>query len=729
MKLKTPAIAVLSLALVAPLAFLARADSASPAGAPATPTADQSTTSKLVYGLLSDSRYAYRPRALDDALSQDIFKRYLEALDGGKQYFTAADIEKFGPYKTELDDAIRSGELAPAYDIFGVYRQRVGERVAFARALLKQDFDFTGDQRWEYDREKAPWASNAQELDGVWKKSVMNDWLRLKLAGQTPDEIRKTLDKRYATYQRSVNELKSEDVFQTFLNGYSSAIDPHTDYFTPKTAENFNQSMSLSLEGIGAQLQRQDDLVVIREIIPGGPADMNGKLKAGDRIVAVGQGKSGPMTDVIGWRIDDVVTQIRGKKDTQVRLEYIPAASGIDGKHALVTITRQKIKLEEQAAKAETITLPAADGEPEWRIGVVKLPAFYQDFEGRRKNPNDYTSATRDIAKLLVKFKAENVDGVVMDLRNNGGGSLDEAVELTGLFIDKGPVVQVRESGGRVTVNADTKSGVAWDGPLAVLTNRGSASASEIFAGAIQDYGRGLVIGETTFGKGTVQNMVDLDRWPANETARFGQVKLTIAQFFRVAGGSTQHKGVVPDIAFPVSVDATEYGESTYDNALPWTKIAAVPHTQYGNFAPLLPKLESLHAARVAGDKEFQWWSQDVTDFRAEAAKKYVSLNEAERRAERDKQDAQRKQRQAERKMLGLALDPLADDAADDGLGASERDIVKDAAREKLADKRPDPLLRESAAILGDAIDVLGHDRTLSAQVLPESTMPGSWAD
>jgi carboxyl-terminal processing protease len=726
MKLKSPAVAFLTLALVAPLALLARADGEA---VPAAPTADQSTTSKLVYGLLSDSRYAYRPRALDDALSQDIFTRYLEALDGGKQYFTAADVDKFGAYKTQIDDAIRSGDLAPAYDIFAVYKQRVAGRVAYARALLKQDFDFSGDQRWEYDREDAPWAADAQELDAVWKKSVMNDWLRLKLAGQKPDEIRKTLDKRYATYQRSVDELKSEDVFQTFLNGYSGAIDPHTDYFTPKTAENFNQSMSLSLEGIGAQLQRQDDMVVIREIIAGGPADLNGQLKAGDRIVAVGQGKSGPMTDVIGWRIDDVVAQIRGKKDTQVRLEYIPAESGIDGKHALVTITRQKVKLEEQAAKAEIITAPAANGEPARRIGVIKLPAFYQDFEGRRRNPDDYTSATRDISKLLAQFKTDGVDGVVMDLRNNGGGSLDEAVELTGLFIDKGPVVQVRESGGRVTVNADRKPGVAWDGPLAVLTNRGSASASEIFAGAIQDYGRGLVIGETTFGKGTVQNLVDLDRWPANETPRFGQVKLTIAQFFRVAGGSTQHKGVVPDIAFPVSVDATEYGESTYDNALPWTKIAAVPHIQYGNFTPLLPRLESLHASRIAQDKEFQWWSQDVSEFRAEAAKKYLSLNEAERRAERDKQDAQRKQRQAERKALGLELDPLADDLADDGLGANERDIVKDAAREKLAEKRPDPLLRESAAILADAIDVLGQDRQMSALVLPESSAPGSWAD
>ena len=726
MKFKTPVIAVLSLALVAPLALLARADNTV---LPAAPTADQSTTAKLVHGLLSDSRYAYRPRALDDKLSEDVFNNYLKSLDGGKQYFTATDVAKFAPYKSQMDDAIRSGQLAPAYDIFAVYKQRVGERVGYARALLKQDFDFTGNERWEYDRKDVPWAANSKELDEVWRKSVMNDWLRLKLAGKKPDEIRKTLDKRYATYLRSVNELKSEDVFQTFLNGYSSAIDPHTDYFTPKTAENFNQSMSLSLEGIGAQLQRQDDMVVIREIIAGGPADLNGKLKAGDRIVAVGQGKSGPMTDVIGWRIDDVVAQIRGKKDTQVRLEYIPAETGVDGKHQQVTITRQKVKLEEQAAKAETITIPAANGEPERRIGVVKLPAFYQDFEGRRRNPNDYTSATRDIAKLLAQFKADGLDGVVMDLRNNGGGSLDEAVELTGLFIDKGPVVQVRESGGRVTVNADRKPGVAWDGPLAVLTNRGSASASEIFAGAIQDYGRGLVIGETTFGKGTVQNLVDLDRWPANETARFGQVKLTIAQFFRVAGGSTQHKGVVPDIAFPVSVDATEYGESTYDNALPWTKIAAVPHTQYGNFAPLLPRLEALHATRIAKDKEFTWWSEDVTQFRAESAKKYVSLNEAERRAERDKQEAQRKQRQAERKLLGLALDPLADDAADDGLGANERDIIKDAAREKLADKRPDPLLRESAAILADAIEVLGQDKKLSAVVLPESTLPGRWAD
>ncbi|MET0288441.1 MAG: carboxy terminal-processing peptidase, partial [Pseudoxanthomonas sp.] len=339
--------------------------------------------------------------------------------------------------------------------------------------------------------------------------------------------------------------------------------------------------------------------------------------------------------------------------------------------------------------------------------------------------------ATRDVARLLKKFEDEKVDGVVMDLRDNGGGSLDEAVELTGLFIDQGPVVQVRESGGRVNVSADRTAGTSYDGPLAVMINRGSASASEIFAGAIQDYGRGLVIGETSFGKGTVQNLLDLDRWPANEnqTKRFGQLKLTIAQFFRVSGSSTQHKGVVPDLAFPVSMDATKYGENTYDNALPWTKIAEVPHTQYGNFAPLLPQLQKLHNARVQADKEFQWWYEDVNEFRTEADKKYVSLNEAERRADRDRQETKRKQRQAEREALGLPLDPLSDSLADDGLGASERDIVKDAEREKLAEKRPDPRLRESAAILADALEVLGEDRKLSAQVLPESTSAGHWTD
>lgn len=725
MKFKAPAF-LIALALTAPLALSAQADA--PA-LPAAATADQATTSKLVYGLLSDSRYAYRPKVLDEAMSKDVFKRYLESLDAGKQFFTQADVSKFAPFEANIAEAIRGGQLEPAFQVFAVYRQRVAQRVGHARALLKQEPDFSTDERFEYDRKDVPWPASDAELDELWRKSVKNDWLRLKLAGKKPDDIRKTLDKRYSTLERSVNELKGEDVFQFFLNAYTSAVDPHTDYFTPRTAENFNQAMSLSLEGIGAQLQRQDDMVVIREVIAGGPAAMNGTLKPGDRIVGVGQGRDGAIEDVIGWRIDDVVAKIRGNKDTQVRLEFIPAEEGVDGKHHTLVLTRQKVRLAEQAAKGETLTIPATAGEPERKVGVIKLPTFYQDFEGRRRNAADYASATRDVAKLLAGFKADKLDGVVLDLRNNGGGSLDEAIELTGLFIDQGPVVQVREAGGRVTVNSDRGPDVAWDGPLAVLINRGSASASEIFAGAIQDYGRGLVIGETTFGKGTVQNIVDLDRWPSGETQRFGQVKLTIAQFFRVSGSSTQHKGVVPDVAFPASVDATEYGESTYDNALPWTRIAAVPHTQYGNFAPLLPQLETRHAARILKDKEFVWWNEDVAQFRTEKAKKYISLNEAERLAERDRQETQRKERQAIRKELGLALDPLADDSSDDGLTGNERDIVKDAAREKAAEKRPDPLLRESASILADAVNLLEKDQPLSAQVLPQSTGAGRWAD
>ncbi|GAB3389563.1 carboxy terminal-processing peptidase [Lysobacter fragariae] len=724
-----PAKVLVAFLLTAPLVLLA-ADGAGSSARLNGATADQSTAAGLVYGLLSDSKYAYRPRALDDTLSADMYKRYLESLDGSKQFFTAQDIAKFDAYKFKFDDAIKSGKLDPAYAIFAVYRQRFDARVAYARSLLKQDiFDFTGSDSFQYDREDAPWAADNAALDTLWKQSVRNDWLRLKLAGKKPEDIRKTLDKRYNNMAKGVGELKGEDVFQTFINSYANAIDPHTDYFTPRSADNFNMTMSLSLEGIGAVLQKQDDVVAIREIVPGAPASKSGKLKPGDRVVAVGQGESGPMDDVIGWRIDDVVDKIRGAKGTKVRLDVIPAEAGLDSHPNRVVLVRDKVRLEDQAAKSEIINLPATNGAPARRVGVIKLPGFYQDFEGRRRNDGDYASATRDVAKLLAQLRTQNVEGVVLDLRNNGGGSLTEAIELTGLFIDRGPVVQVRESGGRVGVEGDTDAGIAWEGPLAVLINRGSASASEIFAGAIQDYGRGLIIGETTFGKGTVQNLFDLDRWPANESARFGQVKFTMAQFFRVSGGSTQNKGVAPDIAFPVTVDASEFGESTYDNALPWTRIAGVQHTRYGNFAPLLPKLESMHAARVAKDKEFQWWSEDVAQFRVDRAKKSVSLNEADRRAERDRDVAKRKQRQEERKALGLAIDPLADDSADDGLASSERDIAKDAAREKLAEQRPDPLLRESASILADAVQLLNNDGTLSAQVLPEASKPGHWAD
>ena len=715
----------LGAALIAPLALLARSPSSTLLAAP---TADQATTSRLVYGLLSDSRYAYRPRALDDTLSADILKRFIEALDPGKVFFSAQDIAGFDQYKTKLDDAIKSGDVAPAWAIFAVYRQRVNERLTQARGLLKGDFDFTSNEQYAYDREDAPWAASGEVLDTLWRQSVKNDWLRLKLAGKKPDEIRKTLDKRYANVLDTVSEFKGDDVFQSFMNAYASAIDPHTDYLNPRSAENFTLTMSNSLEGIGAVLQKQDDVVLIREVVPGGPASRS-SLKPGDRIVAVGQGTSGEMKDIVGMRIDDAVQLIRGAANSQVRLDVIGAEAPLDSKPERLVITRAKVRLEDQAAKAETITVPASLGQPARQIGVIKLPGFYQDFDARRRGDENYASATRDIARLLAQFRAQKMDGVVLDLRNNGGGSLSEAVELTGLFIDQGPVVQVRESSGRVSVEEDRKPGVSWTGPLAVLVNRGSASASEIVAGAIQDYGRGLIIGETTFGKGTVQNMVDLDRWPANEKPRFGQVKLTIAQFFRPGGSSTQNKGVVPDVTFPSSVDASEYGESKFDNALPWTRIAAAPHVQYGNFVSLLGKLDARHDARVAKDIEFQWLSEDVVTFREQQAKKWVSLNEVVRRTERDTFDAKRKARADQRVALGIALDPLLQPRSDDGLQESERNVAQDAARDQAAKKITDPLLRESAAILGDAIGLLGADAKLSAQVLPESRSAGHWVD
>jgi len=627
------------------------------------PTVEEGHAARLVYGLLSDSQFHYRPLPLDDAMSAQIFKRYLDALDADKLFFTQSDITRFAPYRTGLDDAIKSEHLQPAFDIFSVYLQRIGERVGFARSLLKQDFDFSVKDGYAWDRKDVAWATDSKALDVLWREYVKNDVLRLKLAGKSMPEIRKTLDKRYAGLETRARELSGEEVFQTFLGAYANSLDPHTDYLTPRAAENFNVAMRLSLEGIGAVLQKQDDYVVVRSMVPGGPADKSGKIKVGDRIVGVGQGGSGAMDDVVGWRIDDVVDKIRGARNTLVRLDVLPAAAGADGKHMLVALTRQRVKLEEQAAKSRVIEV--------------------------------------------------------------GAGALSEAIELTGLFVDAGPVVQVREAGGNVDVQEDEDHGVAWNGPLAVLVNRGSASASEIFAAAIQDYGRGLIIGEGTFGKGTVQNLIDLDRVPHPESEHYGQVKLTVAEFFRVNGGSTQHKGVLPDIAFPTSIDSTEYGESTYDNALPYTVIKAADYRPLSRFASLLPLLTARHAARVKSEREYQWWAQDVAEFRAERAKKVISLNLAERTAERDKQEAQRKQRDVERKAAGL---DVPDSRADDGLQADERNVADEARRDKAAKDRISPLQREAAAILGDAIDLLTGNSQLSAQVLPQRAH-GAWAN
>ncbi|KAA2283944.1 carboxy terminal-processing peptidase [Arenimonas fontis] len=711
---------------VLPLALgLAAAGSApartEPAAVGFQPGPEQVAAARWVYGILSDSRYVYRPKPLDDVLSADIHRRYLESLDGQKLFFTRADIARFEAYRNRHDEAIRQQQLEPAYDIFATYVQRVDERIAHARELLKRPFDFSGDETWHYDRKDADWAADSAELDALWAKYVKNDALRLKLAGRDDEQIRATLDKRYAGIAERVHELRADDVFENYMNAYAGAIDPHTSYMSPRTAENFNMQMRLSLEGIGAVLQRQDEFVVVRTIVPGGPAANGGRLKVGDRVVAVGQGRDGAMVDVVGWRIDDVVALIRGKKGTMVRLDVLPAEAGVDARPRQIAIVRDKVKLEQQAAQKRVIDVGGR------RIGVIELPTFYTDFEARRRGDPEARSATSDVARLLRELRAEGVDGVVVDLRDNGGGSLLEAVELTGLFIDSGPVVQVREAGGRVSVESDKEPGVAWSGPLAVLVNRSSASASEIFAAAIQDYGRGLIIGEPTFGKGTVQSLIDLDRFPRKDDVKLGQVKLTVAQFFRIEGGTTQHAGVTPDLQFPVTLDASEFGESTYDNALPATRIARAAHPSLGNLAALAPQLRANHEARVADDLEYRWWAEDVASYRAERARKTLSLNEDERRKERDQLEAKRQQRQAERKAAGLDADALAQ--ADDGLNESERSVLEQARREEAAKARPDPLLREAAAILADALDLLEADRQLTAQVLPLTRQPRVWAE
>jgi carboxyl-terminal processing protease len=675
------------------------------------PTPEQGEAADWVSKYLTRLHYASKP--LDDAMSQEILKRYVEALDSEKVFFLKSDIDGFeARYATTIDDAIEKRQLELVFEMYKVYLKRLRERTEHARALLPEGFDFSVDEDYVYDRKDAPWAAGKDELDEHWRQRVKNDWLRLKLAKREDAKIAETLDKRYADYLTRVEQLDRQDVFQTFLNAYAMAIEPHTNYLGPRASENFQISMRLSLEGIGAVLQREGEFVVIRSVVGGGPAALDGKVKVGDRIVAVGQAKDKQLTDVVGWRLEDVVDLIRGPKDTVVKLEVLAAESSIGGKTTLIEIVRDKVKLEEQAAQKRVIE---SEGANPRKIGVIELPAFYLDFAGRARGDADYRSSTRDVRKLLGELVDEGVDGILIDLRNNGGGSLTEATELTGLFIDQGPVVQVRDGRGRVQVEADTARGVEYDGPLAVMVNRASASASEIFAAAIQDYGRGIVIGEPTFGKGTVQQLVDLDYIANKDSAQLGQLKLTMAQFFRVDGGSTQHKGVVPDLPFPVTLDASDYGESTYDNALPWTKIAAASYQPVGNFERLMPLLASRHEARVGAEKEFTFLKEDIQQYRESRDRKSISLNYAKRETERKADEA----RIAARAKARGETEPEVAKSLDDGLNPGERGAIAAAADEDEAKDKPDVLLTEGARVLADAVDLM-QDNPRIAEIAPE---------
>ncbi|GAB3470780.1 carboxy terminal-processing peptidase [Massilia terrae] len=688
------------------------------------------------------SRYHYKAIPLDDVMSAKIYDNYLKWLDSEKLYFTQADLDQMAPNRSKLDDAINNENLTIPFQMFNLYEQRFAERMAYARELVnKGKFDFTTDESMQLDREKAAWPKSDDEARDLWRKRVKNDWLRLKLAGKDDKSIRETLDKRYENYQNRIKKLNSEDVFQMFMNAYATAIEPHTNYLGPRSAENFDIQMRLSLEGIGAVLQARDDYTVIREIVPGGPAALSGKLKVGDRIVGVAQGDKGAFTDVLGWRIDDVVQLVRGEKDSLVRLDVIPASAGPDGKHTTVSLVRKKISMEEQSAKKSIIKVK--EGGVEKRIGVISLPSFYMDFEARRRGDKDYKSATRDVARLLVELKKEKVDNVLIDLRNNGGGSLPEAVELTGLFIGKGPVVQQRSAEGRVDVESDTSPGLAWDGPMGVLINRGSASASEIFAAAIQDYGRGVIIGEPSFGKGTVQTLINLDKFAPSEKVKYGELKMTIAQFFRINGGTTQLRGVTPDIKFPVTGDVENFGESSYDNALPWVQIKPANYAPAGELKDLIGPLQKRHDVRVAKDTDFQYLEEDIAEAKKLRKDNLISLNEAVRRKERDTQEAKARLREA--RLASKDDEPAAGPAAaekrgsvpaptkpaksvlagrnaplaDDGLQADERSLQAQLAAEKKAKDAKDILLQEAAHILADESVMLKTDTRLANRAMP----------
>lgn len=695
---------------------VAAANAALPvATTPLEPAAQHARAAAMTAELLS--RFHYKPMAVDDTMSQKTFDRMLKSLDADKMVFLQTDVDRLSQARDKLDDAILRQDLSVPFSILNLYQRRLGERLAYAKSLLKQGFDFSAQETYAYQRTDASWAPSEREIQDLWRKRVKNEWLRLKLAGKEPKAIAETLDKRYDYAISRLKKLNSEDGFEIFMNAYSTSIEPHTNYLGPKSQEDFDIALKLSLVGIGAVLQERDEMTVVRELVPGGPAARSGQLQVGDRIVGVGQAEEGPVTDITGWRLDDVVRKIRGAQDTVVKLQVLPAEAGADAPLQTVTLVRKKIALEQQAAKKSI--LEVKDGGPLRKIGVISLPTFYQDFEARRQGDKGFRSATRDVAVLLEELKQSQVDAVLIDLRNNGGGSLTEAVELTNLFIGAGPVVQQRDAKGRVRVEGSPNARTAWDGQLGVLINRYSASASEIFAAAMQDYGRALILGEPSYGKGTVQTLVNLDQMSRDGGGgKLGDVKMTVAQFYRVNGGTTQLRGVIPDIAFPSFAD-TESGESAFDNALAWGRIEAAPYQAQGDLTDLAALLQMKHDKRIASDLEFRFLKEDIAEFAQRKADKTISLNERARRDERDAREAKQKAREKLRAQAKVPDGAVAAEArSDDGLQANERTLGQELAAEKARKAATDIVLKESAHVLADGLSLIQSSTRLAQQAI-----------
>ncbi len=655
------------------------------------PDRDQMIASLNVVELLKRHHYSKPP--LDDARSRKMYAGYLKMLDPARMYFTATDVEAFNSLETQFDDLLKAGNLKPGYAMYKRQLERLDQYLEYALAELSQGIDhidFSIAESFETDREKAQWAPDEAALKDLWRKRLKDEVLRLKIANKEPEAIEKLLVKRYKNQQKRLQQTRSEDVFQAYINAFAQTYDPHTTYLSPDNAENFDINMSLSLEGIGAMLQGDNEHVKIVRLIPAGPAEKSKLVAPADKIIAVGQANK-ELVDVIGWRLDEVVKLIRGPKGSQVRLEIIPASNAPnDQTSKVVTLTREAVKLEEQAAKKSILNLDQ-DGR-KVKLGVIEIPAFYLDFKAYRAGDPEYKSTTRDVKRLITELQKEQVEGIVIDLRNNGGGSLQEATELTGLFIEQGPTVLVRNSDGKIDVLADEHKGAFYKGPLTVLVNRLSASASEIFAGAMQDYHRALIIGGQTFGKGTVQTIQPLNH---------GELKLTLAKFYRVSGQSTQHQGVIPDISYPADMDVNEIGESALPEAMPWDSIKPALKPSSDPFKPFIAELKSRHDARTDNDPDFVFSRARLALTQRLMKDTEVSLNEVERRAQYAKiEQKQLDIENARRTKKGEEL--LKTMTKDD-----EEDHVAAAEQDKKLKPEEDAYLAETGRILLDWLSLV----------------------
>lgn len=667
---------------------------------PVSPTVEQARANILIARQLQFTHF--RDLSINDSLSGDVFDAYLDYLDGQRVYLTQKDIDKFSAIRLGLGSALKTGQLQPGFDIYNLVQQRIIERLEFALDLIDNGIDkldFSADERILLDRSDADWAADREALDDMWVKRIKNAVLAQRLNDSDDESIKEALQRRYEGQLKRAYQARSEDAFQAYMNAFAGMWDPHTSYFSPRTSENFNINMSLSLEGIGAVLQSDNEYTKVVRLVPGGPASKQGQLEPADRIVSVKQDDEEKPVNVIGWRLDEVVDLIRGPRESTVTLEVIPADAPDETVTETIAIERDKVKLEEQSASKEVIEFERNNDT--YRIGVINIPTFYADFKAMQDGDPNYKSTTRDVRKLIDELKADGVDGVVMDLRNNGGGALHEANDLVGLFIEEGPTVQIRNSNNDVQVLNDEDPSVAYDGPMVVLVNRMSASASEIFAGAIQDYGRGLVVGSQTFGKGTVQAVRPLNH---------GQLKITQSKFYRVSGGSTQHKGVIPDIEIPSRVDKTRIGEDALDHALPWDQIEAVPHARYFDFSGIIDELRKRHDTRFEENPEFSLLQKEIEFLKQQREQEYVSLN-------LEKRKAYQSQIENTRLTIANARRDIRGEEAFESLDALDDWQDEQAAEPDSADDELDFVIREGGNIMADMLEL---DQRMASILVPK---------